>query len=99
MLIFGCCLYSILAMLFNFLKEVKLLVAPVNELAGLTFIAFLLHHQIIYFLFAKLNYSQMSAIEAIYFFSSICILSLGSAYIIKPYIAKLENSFRKMLLR
>ena len=99
MLIFGCSLYSMLAMLFNLFRNIKVLVTPVTYLANLTFTAFLLHHQIIYFLFGKLDYSQMTHVEAFYFYFSICFLSLTLSYILKTPIKFLEDFMKSMLLK
>jgi peptidoglycan/LPS O-acetylase OafA/YrhL len=98
MLIFGCCLYSTLAVLFNTLKSSIKLTIICKSLANLTFIAFLLHHQIIYYLFGKLHYDEMTKIEAYYFFATICFLSISSAYFISPIITKFETSLKKLLL-
>jgi len=99
MLIFGCCLYCLLAVAFDFLKEVKILALITPYLAGFTFTAFLLHHQIIYFLFERLDYSSMTKFEAYYLFFIICFLSFISAYIINPFIYRLEKALSKTLIK
>jgi len=98
MLIFGCCIYSVLAVIFDLFKNVTPLTKNTSHLAGLTFIAFLLHHQIIYFLFGKLDYSVMTDIEAWYFFFVICFLSLALASLLKPIIGRVEQAMKKVLL-
>jgi len=98
MLIFGCCIYSVLAMLFNLFKNIKPITKITSHLAGLTFIAFLLHHQIIYFLFGKLDYSVMTNMESGYFFFVICFMSLALAFLLKPVISRVEQAMKKLLL-
>lgn len=99
MLIFGCSLYSLLAVALNTLKHVKQLAQITKYMASLTFIAFLLHHQIIYFLFEKLDYTVMTRVESYYFFFIICFLSLGLAYLINPIVCKVEQTMKTSLIR
>lgn len=68
-------------------------------LASLTFLAFLVHHQIIMVLYSKINnFSGMNYLYKLFIFMVVVVLSFGYAALIQPLVIKITKILKNRIL-
>ncbi|NIF46738.1 acyltransferase [Enterobacter sp. Ap-1006] len=97
MLLFGCSIFCLLAMLPDGLKNIASLRVPIDFTAKYSFVAFLYHHQILYFLFKIIDFKKLNFGETLFFYVIIVGLSLVAAYLTDPLIKKVSGAMSRKL--
>lgn len=97
MLLFGCSLFCLLAMVPEGLKNIPSLKAGVDFISRHSFVAFLYHHQVLYFLFRIVNFKNLNYGETLFFYGIIVLLSLVAAYFTDPLIKKVSGAMSRKL--
>jgi len=92
----GIALFAVLAGLCEKISPRNGIRAYFTYFSGLSFLAFLVHHQIIYALAKYLNYSAMNHLESYYYYFVIVCLSFLSAMALKKPTDKLTEKMQEL---
>ncbi|WGL99914.1 acyltransferase (plasmid) [Arsenophonus sp. aPb] len=96
-LFFGCSTFSILVFISQPFDNISLIKELINFISKYCFTAFLFHHQILFFLFHKINFYALNFGEIIFFYIIIVIFSLFTAKLCDPLIKKIRHFISKWL--
>ena len=99
MVLTGFSIFIILEFIISSLKSQgnDILSKMVKYVASLTFLSFLIHHQIILFFYEKVNnLSNMNKISKLMYFVIILILSFSYAAVIQPLIKKITKIIKQL---
>lgn len=100
MILTGFSIFIILEFIVSSLKSQRddMLSKAIGYIASLTFLSFLIHHQIILFFYEKINnLSNMSRVSKLMCFIVILILSFSYAAVVQPIIKKITNTINKKI--
>lgn len=99
MIIGGISFFVIIVQLVSYLRLVESLVGwMITYLSQFTFLAFLVHHQIINFIYSHVvMFSQLNLFEKSAMFSLVVFLSFGYAVIINPLVNRFTAIFAKVI--
>lgn len=98
MLIFGVSLFSIAVYLIEFLGSIDWLRKITSYFAKHAFVAFLFHHQILYFVMSKIGGRISSGLESLCVFLFILFSSVVMAILTEPLVRILTKKMRAILL-
>ena len=87
-----CASFSAVASIYELVKKPSLIVRLVSMLSAYSFIAFLVHHRIIFYIMSSDIIKSISVFNFLYLFISTSLLSFLSAAILSPVCERLKSA-------